>query len=238
MFNKARTGGEKAFNRILLTLLAAIFLAVTLHVVTQLSLHRGAPSGPIAIDLANRLSLDAEMSVPTWLAALLAITAGTIAIIVGRVQLKTGPKAAWYLLAAASFIISVDEVSALHELLLQDVHAKAGYGTVQTLAENAWLIILPFVAAAGIAAIIYWAIHLPRRTFWRLTAAFGIYALGAVAVEIAAIPVDKGVKTYTVGYVVVEETLELLGLWLMVRAGLLHVNESEENINKALAKLL
>ncbi len=221
-------------QKFLLWLLVPLVVSVILHLVTQLLLHRGAPSGPIAIDLANRLSLDAEMSVPSWLAAFYGITAGFIAFFIAKAQGSFYKRLAWYLLAAAAFFISIDEVSALHELLLQDLHAKAGYGLTQTVWDNAWWILLPVIIAGLLVVSAYWYRTIPRRTLVRLIIALGIYLIGAVGVEMASTQVDKGVRAYTAGYVVVEELLEYIGVLLVIRACLKHINEFEPDLKKKL----
>ena len=142
------------------------------------------------------------------------------------------------MLAAIGFFISIDELAALHELVLQGLHIQAGFGEVQTLAQNAWLLILPVIGVVGLGVMAYWFRNLPRKTFWRLLGAFAVYALGALVVEYASIQVDKGVRQYTIGYVVLEEGLEYIGLWLVIRATLLHILEYDRGLRNDLAKLL
>lgn len=229
---------KKRFKLFLNGLLVLIVVIIVLHITAQLLLHRGAPSGPIAVDIANRLSLDTEMSVPTWLAAFLGITAAFIALVIAAVQNGVSSKVAWYLLAGLAIFISVDEVSALHELVLQALHIKAGFGTTQSLGQNAWLFLLPVATIAAIGVLAYWYRSLPKRTYLRLLAGMAVYALGALVIEFASIQVDKGARLYTTVYVVFEEGLEFLGVWLMIRASLLHIAESEAKLNDSIKRLL
>lgn len=229
---------EKKYKKFLKLLLVLIGLVIVLHVSSQLLLHRGAPSGPIAVDIANRLSLDTEMSVPTWLAAFLGVTAAFISLVIAAVQKTVSSKIAWYLLAGLALFISIDEVSALHELLLQALHIKAGFGTAQSLGQNAWLFLIPVVTVVAVGVLAYWYRILPKRTFLRLLTGMAVYALGALVIEFASIQLDKGSRLYTTVYVVAEEGLEYLGVWLMIRSSLLHIVESETKLNDNIKRLL
>lgn len=227
-----------AVNQLLLILLGLIALVITVHIVFQLSLHQGAPSSDWSISLANRFNMDEEMSVPTWLASFLGIIVGFIGLVIAKAQKQTGAKISWWLFAAVGFFISIDELAALHELVLQEVHARAGLVGGQTLTQNAWLFILPFIVVIGIGIMTYWYRYLPRMTFFRLLIAVGVFAFGALVVEYVSTQVDRGVSQYTVGYVVLEEGLEYLGLWLLIRASLLHIAEFESGLHKRLDQLL
>lgn len=221
------------FNSIVLV------IAVTLiaHVVLQLTLQWSGSTNPVFIDAVNRFNVDAELSVPTWLSSILALVAATLALIVGRAQKKSGSYITWILLASLLLYISIDEVSSLHELILQGLHISANFGESQTFTHNALLLVLPFIAvgAVGTAALLYK--NLPRKTFLQLLAAFVVYALGALVIEYVSIETVRDTIAYKAALTTFEEMLELVGLALIIRAIINHICTYEQKISKLLSGL-
>ncbi len=212
-----------------------IVIVVVLHIFYQ-TLAYLYPDNRVLADLAERFGLDAELSVPTWLTAIMAFGMAGLAWLIGMVQTDKIVRRGWYLIAAVGVFVSVDEVSSLHELLLQSLHILAGFGA-QTFFDNAWLIILPFLAVGAIVAFRYLKRSLPADTFRLLVQASIVYLLGAFVVEYLSIPMDKSLLVYTNGAVVIEETLEFIGLVLVIRALCHHVVVHETKLHRNIKEL-
>jgi hypothetical protein len=223
------------YLRIYLSALAfMIAVVIGLHIFWQAVLFVSGTENIVVIDIAGRFNLDYELSVPTWVASFLAFNAAIGALVIGFSQKNARKKATWFILAAIAMAVSVDETAALHELLLQGLHLGAGLGEQQTFAMNAWLLVIPFILLGLIMLLRTVYANVPRDTFIRIAAAGGVYLLGALIVEYLSIEADKTAPYYIFGLVVVEEGLELVGVWLAIRALGLHIVHHERSLRNAL----
>jgi hypothetical protein len=237
-FGMKRYGWKSWSRRLLAVLAASIIMIFVLHVGAQLVSRAVGLENRVVTDIAARLSIDSELSVPTWLTAFIGFIGALLTYLIGRAATSIGGKTAWYGLALMMTVVSLDEVAALHELLLQGLHILAQFGEAQTWLANAWLLILPFVALAAWAAGRFIRRHIPRQTLRRISIAAGIYVAGAVVVEYLSIPADKSMLPYLLGLAVFEEALEFLGLWLFVRASLLHISEYQPKLRQKIEAVL
>lgn len=233
-----QTGWHELTRRLLRGLGWLIGVVFVLHVVGQLLGWAVGVDNRVVTDIAARLSVDSELSVPTWVSAFLALVAALLAVVIARAQTARRSQTAWYGLALVMALVSLDEVAALHELLLQGLHILVKFSEQQSLLSNAWLILLPFIVVAGAVAMRLIKGHLPAATFGRFCTAAAIYLSGALVVEYLSAPADKSHLAYLLGVVIFEEGLEYLGLWLLIRAGLLHISEQEPELKKKLEALI
>lgn len=225
-----------AGNKLLSKLLAAIVLLVLLHLAGQVLMHVVGESNRVTTDIANRFNLDAELSVPTWFASFLALVAAVLTYITARLS-KGNERATWLLLSGLLLFVSIDEVAAIHELLLQGLHILAQFGEGrQTLLANAWLLVLPILVLGGLYVMRQVVRSLPKRTISGLVLAGIVYLLGAFVIEYISIELPKVAIWYGIA-VICEETLEFLGLWLLIRATLLHVTLAEPRLSQALRRV-
>lgn len=237
MFRKKKIVELKS-RGLLEVLLLAILSVVALHIVWQLIAHGQTADNRIITDIANRFGLDQELSVPTWLVSIMAFIVATLAWLIGKAQKNTDARLGWFLVASVGLFISLDEVSALHELLLQGLHILAQFGEGQSFFSNAWLLLLPFIVIALVFGFRYLHRALPRDTFINLAIAGTVYLSGALVVEFLSIQLDKASLSYLIGMVVLEEGLELIGVWLVIRALLRHITVHEVGLRKKLAGLI
>lgn len=225
-------------KNLLQILLLTIISVVILHIFWQVIAKAIGADNRFVADIAFRLGLDNEQSIPTWLASSMALILAGLAFIVAKAQGTASKKAAWYILSLIALAVSIDETAALHELLLQGLHILAQFGEGQTFLSNAWIIVLPFVFIALLFILRFFKKTMEPKTFRRLCVGVGVYLLGAAVFEYASIQLDKSTLSYNIGIVVAEETLELLGMWLLIRATLLHISEFEPKLRKQLTELV
>ncbi len=221
--------------------LYAIAGSIGLHLLGQFVVRVIGTDSIFIDELVWRFNVDLELNVPTWFSSFLAATAALIALfIAGRYAKRKSNRPlrnVWALIGAVLLLIAVDEVSSLHELALQFIHIQVGFGEAQTYAANAWLIIMPLIAAGFLFAIWLMYRRLERGTFIRLAAAVSVYLLGAVVVEYISIPVSDATHLYNFLLAPLEEGLEMLGLWLVLRASLLHIRDYLPNTHKRLMEV-
>lgn len=237
MFNTPKNLDNR-YKLVLKVLLIIIVMAVVFHMFWQLVLLISNTDNRVVNDIVNRFGLDEELSFPTWVNSSMALIAGILAFIVGKNHKSVKSKTVWFVIAIDSVLISLDEVAALHELLLQGLHILADFGEGQGLLANAWMIVAPIILIGVILFVRLMHKQLPGDTFKNMAFALAVYMAGAFVVEYLSIPFDKSLIIYNFGAVVLEESLELVGVWLATRAILVHINRHEKSLNTNLLDLL
>lgn len=182
--------------------------------------HSASPSA-ISEALLPRLSLSFESNVPTWFASSLllvsAIVAGSIAGLPTSVQRRS-----WWVVAAAFGWASLDEAAELHESL-------GGLFETSGALYFDWVISAAMVLLALAIALWPWLRDLPRATRRRMIFAGVVYFGGALVMELPLGWWTERAGQDSLGYAMidwVEETMELCGAVLMLRALLLHRAEA------------
>ncbi len=162
-------------------------------------------------EISNRVDFDDEASIPTWISQAILLAIAASAFFAGLLQKTKAAKRAWISIGIVGLLLSIDEVSAMHELLLQTTHLLLYNEASPTLYQNAWLILLPFIAIAG-SILAYVVIkYVPRKTILLMMLGSVILVLGAAVVD--ALTNADNVNTFTTKgiMVAIEESLELIG---------------------------
>ncbi|CAN5718260.1 hypothetical protein BH23PAT2_BH23PAT2_04870 [soil metagenome] len=221
--------------------LGAIGVLLVFHLLGQYSVRIIGTDNIFVDELVWRFNVDLELNVPTWYASFLAGLASLIAFfVVAQNRVQNIPKAivyTWMLIAATLLFIAIDETAALHELVLQTVHILADLGEGQSYKGNAWLLLLPIVVGAmgiGLKAVYH---NLPGPTFRNLVIAVAVYVFGALVVEYVSIPVGDDTHVYNFLLTPIEEGLEMLGVWLVLRAIIMHIRTEMPATDKKIRAL-
>lgn len=201
-------------RRCLLVLLAVTAGLIVLHLVMQyLNISFEQKNGQI-FELSNRLDVDDEVSLPTWysqfLLSAIAVTALSLA------WLDTAKRKLWLLLGIIGAIFAIDEVAAIHELVLQTVHLLFYGEAAATTASSAWWLILPVLIVVG-GLLIFWTIKLLPAKTWPVLAIGGvIFCMGAAGSELISNDFAKTTFMYQGVITAIEEGLEMLGSILIL----------------------
>jgi hypothetical protein len=158
----------------------------------------GATAAILVADLATRVynhydpipsvrgyvNVDLEANLPTWWnSTLLLAVAGmalTAALLSGRGS-RPGRRS-WLGLAAATALLSIDEMTSLHERLGQVGSSWKEWAGV-SLPTHAWVLPGAVVAVVGTACAVLWARNLPRDLRNGVLGALAVYLGGALGVE-------------------------------------------------------
>lgn len=186
---------------------------------------QGTPASKIAF---HYIALGRELSAPTWWATmLLAIAGGSMllaSIVERRQNLRTWR--GWRWLGIGFLYASLDEAASLHEYFgdgLRGFEDPTG-----GLLNYRWVIVgIAIVIAVGLLFLPF-LLRLPRRTAGRLVVAGAIFVGGAIGVEMLGGAVNQTMDssfTYQALFML-EETMELVGVILGIRAVLLHLHEA------------
>lgn len=202
---------------------AAIVLLSTASLVSAGLASSGGPHGELWYRF---LFVDFEGNLPTWSAALLLLSAGLVAALVGAAERARGVGEWWYwVLMATGFVaLSADEAASLHELLVVPLRALVG-GTP-------WLrypLVIPGSMAAAAAVVVFgrFVRRLPTETQRSLVGGGAVFLLGSLVLETIGGWFDPVLYGDNLPYVLLagaEEACEMIGV-TVVLIGLLRYVE-------------
>ncbi len=172
------------------------------------------------LGLIPMFQMDQEQNVPTMFSTLMLIGCSVLTFTQG---LAARPPASgrwyWWGLAALFLFLSCDEFFQLHEELI---------GPVRTALDTSGPLLFAWVIPYGLGVLVLGAIYLrffmrmERGLRLRLMFAAGVYLCGALGMEMAGGAYYNGVpefRDFNYGMItMVEETLEMTGLLLALRA--------------------
>ncbi len=212
-------------QRLTVILLALVGLLLTLHVLSRAALRSGFGWPATVSGLFGAMDMDAENTLPTVVTTGILGAIAVAAVVIGRAgRSRSQPGYRWWYGVAAVFgYLAIDEALALHELAFEPAQALLGVTSGPFL--FAW------VVPAGLAVIVVgilflrFSIGLPPDT--RRAAGIGgaVYLAGALGMEMVAASL---VGVLPAGFAFellsgIEESLELIGAVLVLRALLLHL---------------
>lgn len=198
---------------------------VFLHLITQFGKYF------FGLKLGARLFyLDNENALPAYFSALQLLGASVLlAIIAQEHRRQRAPYVLhWWLLALGFCYLSVDESCAIHEhfrslALEKAMHATGGYFYYP------WVVCGVFACALVGTLFIPFLVRLEALTRWRFIIAGSLFLSGTLGVEMLGGKYASVHGTENPGYVMwvtVEETLEMVGVALFIRALLLYIEAS------------
>lgn len=215
------------------TLIAIAAGLFVLHLGLQyLNLSYNEKHGQI-FELSNRFDFDDEASVPTWFSQGLWVLTALASTLAAKLAIQRRNKQIWLVMAGVAILFSVDEVSGLHEFVLQSLHLLI-FGDTQapTSAINAWWLILPLIIAFGFVLFkrLYHALNL--KLWLLMSLGWFIFLTGALGLELYGNDLVRTTFYYQGIVVGLEEGLEMIGAIIVLFTVLKHV---ERNHSKQLA---
>lgn len=212
-----QSGVVLSIGNIMRTLIAISAAILALHLLFQLT-----PVDFFGSEIIkDKLHIDEERSVPTYLAAFLLTSCGVLAWWLSRIQRL--PRPGWALLAIVFAAAGIEEVAAFHEELSAPVRSALGVGG---WLRFAWVFVGGAVALVIAAAFLRTFLALPARVRRGLALGAGLFLGGALGMELPGGQLKELVGTESTGYVLVstlEEGLELAGVLVWLRTLLVHL---------------
>lgn len=209
--------------RVTAALLWTIAVLVGVHALSLFGLFQLGRDHQLG--LFRLFNLSEEGNVPTWFSATTLLLCACLLAIIWRVVRAAGERHArhWAGLALVFLFMAVDEGASIHELLILPLRSLLD---TEGPLYFAWVI--PYGIAAGVFALAYlrFLLALPRRTAVLFLAAGLLYVGGALGMEMLAPYVyDWSAKVTLPMFVMLlfEETLEMLGVAVLVHALLDHL---------------
>ena len=203
-----------------------LFRFLIVCIVTLVGLHILAVGAAISFPGAGlqgvraAFDLDQERNLPSKFSALQLLLAVTLLFFLYVEGRRSGSRDRrfWLALAGVFLYLAVDEYAQIHERLTTPVISWFGERNVPI---RAWLI--PYailVAAFGASFVRFWW-RQPRATRWQLAVAASVYIGGGMGLELVGSWLAETVGEASPLYlleVVVEESMEMIGVALFIRA--------------------
>jgi hypothetical protein len=172
-------------------------------------------------------NLNKENNVPTFFSSLLLAAASLLCAVIAAAKRGAKDRYAphWMLLAATLLFLSLDEIAALHNWLGGPAAALLG---IQRYWNYGWVLLaLPFVLAL-LALFSRFFFDLPKTTKRLILIAVVVFFSGAMGVELLggwyAFQTSESDLIYNLS-VILEETLEMLGVVILIHALLRYLHE-------------
>jgi hypothetical protein len=163
------------------------------------------------------LDLDEEEGFGTWFAAMTLLFAGRLLLLVGRDSrgARDGLWGWWLGLGIGFHILSIDEVAGMHEYV-NAYGEDFGWGDTKWTLYAAVLVLL--VALAYVPFLVHLVQRGAGRTAGLLIAAGVLYVGGAVVIEKLSPDDELNSLSYNMGWITLEEGLEMSGVLLLLYA--------------------
>jgi hypothetical protein len=206
---------------------AVAAILVVAHVIGQVTKH--VVGYPSVYGLVPLFDLDLERNVPSLFSTLLLFCAAMLLALITAVKSRDGDPdgVKWAILSLGFLFMTVDEAVGLHETLTLPVRTALGEGRLGIF-NYAWVVAgLVVVAIVGVTFFGF-LFRLPPKTRRRFIVAATVYLGGALGVELITGAYAERYATNTLAYTMVvgvEETLEMAGSILFIRALLLYLGD-------------
>ena len=178
--------------------------------------------------------LSDERNLSTFYAVfLLALSSLLLYIISGLYRKNEQNGKPWLILSVIFLFMAADESIGLHEKIGALFKRLIGSSNLPDYLQYGW--VLPYLVLLVVLGIYFarFFLNLDRRTLSRFSVAFIVFVTGAAGFEMIESKFHQMYGTYHLMYkvfVTIEETMEMLGTILFIRALLLHIAENFHEI--------
>jgi hypothetical protein len=207
-------------SRWLLRIIAGL---VFLHLITQFGKYRfGLVRG------VRLFYLDSENAIPAYFSALQLLGASILLAVIAQEHGRqlTAHARHWWPLAVGFCFMSFDEACAIHEHVRSLGLEKAMHVTANGYFYFPWVVCGVFVSTLVGALFIPFLARLTAVTRWRFIVAGTVFLGGTLGMEMVGAKYASTHGTENPGFVTcvtIEETLEMVGVALFIRALLLYI---------------
>lgn len=230
MINKAISLNPSAISRALAAVCLLLVLASTAGQLTvYLTGHRQV------FGLVAMFAVDAERNIPTFFSMLLLLFAALLLALISRVEKTSGASSRppyWSILSFGFLFMAIDETISLHEMLVTPARALLGDGRLGAF-HFAW-VIPGIVLVLGLALFfVKFLWRLPARTRFGFVLGGVVYVGGAIGFELIGGRYSEMHTSQNLVYSAistVEETLEMAGVIIFIRALLLYLASEHQQV--------
>lgn len=173
-------------------------------------------------------NLDREMNIPTWYSGLMLISCGLIIRGIFAVKKSQSDRfwRHWQMLSIIFFILAIDEIASIHEILIIDDLADAL--NLPSFWHSVWVI--PGTILVAIFIWKYWKfmLYLPKKLQRHFLIAISLYVGGALGMEMVGSYYDGIDGQQNLVYAMlatIEEVMEMMGCVVFIYGLLTYLGE-------------
>jgi hypothetical protein len=210
-------------------LLLIVLLLVISHMVLYFLLKYSG--GYFVENIYHFFDLGDERNLPTFYSSLLLLFASLLLYIISTYLSRRGYRYShrWTLLSLIFLFVSADESINIHEKLGAVFKKFVGSSNLPDYLQYGW--VLPYLILLLFLGIYFvrFFLEMDRKTLLRFSIAFSVYVTGAAGFEMIESHYHQTYGTYHFMYklfVTIEETMEMTGTIIFIRALLLYINEN------------
>lgn len=217
-------------DRVTRVLVTSVGVLVVASIVAMLVSHVMGRSAH-DVRVAQMFYLDGERNVPTAFSTFLLLTAATLLALAADVERRRGRSTGlWWVMAVGFVTMALDEAWSFHERLTAPVKRMLG-GEVELY--YAWVIPAILLLVVLTPLLLRFLASLTPPTRLRLLVAGIVYVGATVGIEFLEGWYDErhGDRTLLSGCIsTVQESLEMIGVVLFIRALLIHLGENAREV--------
>lgn len=179
--------------------------------------------------LRARLSVDNEISIPTWFSQILLFVAAVFLAAIAYFKTKENDafKTRWVALSALFLYLSIDESAMLHEIPTVKLRGFLEISADSGSLSNTWVVLaVPLLAVLGLLFFRFLK-NLPDKTRLRFITAAAVYLGGVLGIEVLGSYFYFGEFFYHAIAVALEEGLEMTGIILFIRSLCLYLTDEQ-----------
>ncbi|MBJ7454831.1 MAG: hypothetical protein JHC74_02120 [Thermoleophilia bacterium] len=178
---------------------------VAAFLVVQVALSLGFIGYIKGVPGTRQFNMDSELNLPAWWSSSLLIAAGLVCVGMWLTGSRMNrPSIQWLGIASGFFLLSAEEIAAIHE----DVGVAVGGGTENV---SVWPLVYAPIAAVFIWMMLRAVRELPRPIAFIAVGGLMSY-VGVLVLEVLSLTAESNVT------ILIEENLEMLGTALMFAA--------------------
>lgn len=171
----------------------------------QVALSLGFIAHVQGVPGTRQFNMDSELNLPAWWSSSILVAAGLVCVGLWLTGSRLGrPSVQWLAIAFGFFLLSAEEIAAIHE----DVGVAVGGGTDNV---SVWPLVYAPIAAVFIWMMLRAVRELPRPIAFLAVAGLLSY-VGVLVLEVLSLTAESNLT------ILVEENLEMLGTALMFAA--------------------
>lgn len=212
----------KKIFRVLMVCIAGLVLASTLSETARHTVGVTPANRDYLMALSRLFYVDSEKSLATLFSIL---QLGVAAILLGLITVRNtevrGKRSGrWTLLTLIFVGLTIDEACSIHEMTIRGMGGLRAYLTSGYF-HYTWVVLGIGFVTAFTAYYVPFLRHLPRKTARDFIIAGAIFVVGAVGMEMLGAKHDKMFGRDNLGFVTystIEETLEMTGIAIFVKA--------------------
>lgn len=182
--------------------------------------------------LLMKFNMDFEQTLPTYVSTINLFIASALLALVSKFKKSIDDKywMHWGFLSFGFLFLSIDENISLHELLVGRVVLDL-FSLSEQFHLGSSILILSCAVIGGLFFLKF-ILHLPNETKARFIISGIVFVLGAAGMEaLGSYILSDGYQkiAYNIG-VIIEESLEMIGVLLFIRAILYYIKENHLNV--------